>query len=95
MDCNLVTHLELRRVVAETCWNSKEESIVLLEGLWVGQCWDAAVFGRSVHFRQDLLRESLLDLVKIGGTTGLLDALLLSLCESLHMAVHGVLCPVG
>lgn len=71
-------------------WDTEEESIVLLELLWVGEDWVAGLCW-CVHLAQDLVGESLLDLVNVDLAASGLDALGLSLSQLGDMAVHGVL----
>jgi hypothetical protein len=85
------THLPLSREVTESGGDTEEDTVVLLELLGVLEGGDAGVLGRSVHLGQDLLGESLGDLVDIDLDAGLLSTLLLGLGEGLDMPVKGVL----
>lgn len=77
--------------VAITGGDTKEEPVVLLKRLRILERRDFAVLGRGMHFGQDLLGESLRDLVDVGRTASFLDALGLSLGEGLDVAPGGVL----
>lgn len=83
--------LPLGREVTITGRDTEEEGIVLLESGRVLEGRDAAVLWRGVHLGQDLLRESLRDLVEVAGTAGGLDTLGLLLGNGLDVTPGGVL----
>ena len=83
--------LPLSREVTVTGRDTEEEGIVLLEGGWVLEGRDAAVLWRGMHLGQDLLWESLRDLVEVAGTAGRLDTLGLLLGNGLDVTPGGVL----
>jgi hypothetical protein len=66
--------LPLGREVAVTGWDAEEEGIVFLKRVWVAEDGDTLVFGRSIHFLQNLIGESLFDLVEVALAAGLFDA---------------------
>ena len=81
----------LGREVAVASGNAHKEGIVLLEDGGVADLRDGGVLGRSVHLGQDLLGEGLGDAVEVDLTTGLANALGLSLGEGLDVTIGRVL----
>lgn len=82
--------LELSGPVTVSGGDTEEETVVLLEGLGVGE--DRVVgLGRGVHLAEDILAKSLLDLVDVDLTAGLLDTSGLLLDQLQDVAVHRVL----
>ena len=70
--------------------DTEEETVVLLEGLGVGEDWVVGL-GRGVHLSEDLSVEGLLDLVDVDLTAGLSDTSGLLLDHLQDVAVHRVL----
>lgn len=70
--------------------NAKDESIIFLKLLNVGENWDGRL-GGSMHLLQNLFREGLWELVEVCSASSSFNALLLGLSELLNMAVEGVL----
>jgi hypothetical protein len=82
--------LELSGPVAVSGGDTEEDTIVLLEGLGVGE--DHVVgLGRGVHLGEDLVVKGLLDLVDVDFTTSLSDTSGLLLDHLQDVAVHRVL----
>lgn len=71
--------------------DSEEEGVVLLQYRRIAESLDVGWLWWSVHLGENLLGESLLDLVEVARATGLLDTSGLSLSQLLYVAVHGVL----
>jgi hypothetical protein len=86
--------LELSGPVTVSGRNTKEDTIVLLENLGVGEFFFAVVFlCISVHLREDILAEGLLDLVDVDArSTSLHETSLLLHDHLADVAVHRVLC---
>lgn len=85
------TYLPLSGEVSISSGNAKQEAVVLGEGLGVLKEGDILRLGRSVHLGEDLIRQSLGDLVDVDLGASSLGTLLLGLGELLNVAVHGVL----
>jgi hypothetical protein len=59
--------------------------------VWVAKDGDTLIFRRSIHFLQNLIGESLFDLVEVALAAGLFDAFGFRLREGLDVAPCGVL----
>jgi hypothetical protein len=81
--------LPLRWEVTVTGWDTEEESIVLLESIGIDH-WVRGL-GWSMHFGENILWESLGNLVDVGLDTSLLKASLLGLGELLDVTIHRIL----
>lgn len=87
--CN--TYLPLSGEVSISGGNTKQEAVVLGEGLGVLEDGDVGRLGRSVHLGEDILGQSLGELVDVDLGASSLGTLLLGLGELPDVAVHGVL----
>ena len=76
--------------VAVTGGNPDEEGVIFLE-LVGGDDGDGFALARGAHLGEDVLWESLLDLVQVGFAAGGFDAGLLGFGELLDVPVHRVL----
>jgi hypothetical protein len=85
------TYLPLSGEVPISGGNAKQEAVILDEGLGIFEEGDIAILGGSVHLGEDLVGQSLGELVDVDLSASSLGTLLLGLGELLDVAVHGVL----
>lgn len=85
------TYLPLSGEVPISGGNAKQEAVILDEGLGIFEEGDIAILGGGVHLGEDLVGQSLGELVDVDLSASSLGTLLLGLGELLDVAVHGVL----